>query len=47
MSQLFLIVAAFLGATGVMLGAFAAHGLKSKLSESLLSGEYVRGQTSD
>ena len=37
MSQLFLIVAAFLGATAVMLGAFAAHGLKSKLSESLLS----------
>jgi uncharacterized membrane protein YgdD (TMEM256/DUF423 family) len=36
-SQLFLIVAAFLGATAVMLGAFAAHGLKSKLSESLLS----------
>tara|TARA_B100002019_G_C21133718_1_gene529634 strand:+ start:359 stop:739 length:381 start_codon:yes stop_codon:yes gene_type:complete len=36
-SQLFLIVAAFLGATGVMLGAFAAHGLKSKLGESLLS----------
>ncbi|MFD2632618.1 DUF423 domain-containing protein [Idiomarina piscisalsi] len=37
MIQLFLIVAAFLGATGVMLGAFAAHGLKSKLGESLLS----------
>jgi len=37
MSQLFLIVAAILGGTGVMLGAFAAHGLKSKLSENLLS----------
>ena len=37
MSQLFLIVAAILGGTGVILGAFAAHGLKSKLSENLLS----------
>ena len=37
MSQIFLIVAAILGGTGVMLGAFASHGLKSKLSESLLS----------
>lgn len=37
MSQLFLMVAAFLGATGVMLGAFAAHGLKSRLSTTLLS----------
>lgn len=37
MSQLFLIAAALLGATGVMLGAFAAHGLKSKLTENLLS----------
>lgn len=37
MSQVFLIVAAILGGTGVMLGAFASHGLKSKLSESLLS----------
>lgn len=37
MSQLFLIAAAFLGATGVILGAFAAHGLKSRLSENLLS----------
>lgn len=37
MSQIFLIVAAILGGTAVMLGAFAAHGLKSKLSDSLLS----------
>lgn len=37
MSQFFLMVAAFLGATGVMLGAFAAHGLKSRLSATLLS----------
>ncbi|WP_417440503.1 DUF423 domain-containing protein [Idiomarina sp.] len=37
MSQIFLIVAAILGGIGVMLGAFASHGLKSKLSESLLS----------
>ncbi|RUO68817.1 DUF423 domain-containing protein [Idiomarina ramblicola] len=37
MSQLFLIVSAILGGTGVMLGAFAAHGLKSKLSDDLLS----------
>ncbi|MTJ02086.1 DUF423 domain-containing protein [Idiomarina piscisalsi] len=37
MSQLFLIAAALLGATGVMLGAFAAHGLKSKLTENLLN----------
>lgn len=37
MSQVFLMVAAFLGATGVMLGAFAAHGLKSRLSTALLN----------
>lgn len=37
MNQIFLIVAAILGGTGVILGAFASHGLKSKLSESLLS----------
>ncbi|ASG66028.1 hypothetical protein CEW91_07660 [Idiomarina piscisalsi] len=37
MSQLFLIAAALLGATGVILGAFAAHGLKSKLTENLLN----------
>lgn len=32
-----LAVAAFFGATGVMLGAFAAHGLKQRLPEHLLS----------
>ncbi|MGM0524814.1 MAG: DUF423 domain-containing protein [Pseudomonadota bacterium] len=37
MSQLFLIIAAVLGGFAVMLGAFAAHGLKSRLSDSLLS----------
>ena len=37
MSQLFLIAAALLGATGVILGAFAAHGLKSNLTENLLN----------
>ncbi|WP_404402508.1 DUF423 domain-containing protein [Idiomarina seosinensis] len=37
MSQLFLIAAAVLGGSGVMLGAFAAHGLKSRLSDTLLN----------
>ncbi|RUO77303.1 DUF423 domain-containing protein [Idiomarina seosinensis] len=37
MSQLFLIIAAVLGGSAVMLGAFAAHGLKSRLSDTLLS----------
>ena len=37
MSQLFLIIAALLGATGVMLGAFAAHGLRARLPEDLLT----------
>ena len=37
MSQLFLIIAALLGATGVMLGAFAAHGLRGKLPENLFN----------
>ena len=35
MSQLFLIIAALLGATVVMLGAFAAHGLRGRLPENL------------
>ncbi|GAB3022940.1 DUF423 domain-containing protein [Bowmanella dokdonensis] len=35
--QVILNIAAFLGLTGVMLGAFAAHGLKHKLDESLLA----------
>ncbi|NQZ03846.1 DUF423 domain-containing protein [Idiomarina sp.] len=37
MSQLLLIIAAIYGAVAVALGAFAAHGLKSRLSEQLLS----------
>ncbi|TDP28949.1 uncharacterized membrane protein YgdD (TMEM256/DUF423 family) [Idiomarina aquatica] len=37
MSQLFLIIAALLGATGVMLGAFAAHGLRGRLPENLFN----------
>lgn len=37
MSQLFLIIAAVLGATGVLLGAFAAHGLRGKLADNLFN----------
>ncbi|WP_287831912.1 DUF423 domain-containing protein [Idiomarina sp.] len=37
MSQLLLIIAAIYGAVAVALGAFAAHGLKSRLSEQLLA----------
>ncbi len=37
LAPLFLILAALSGLTAVMLGAFAAHGLKSRLSESALS----------
>ena len=37
MSQLFLIIAALLGATGVMLGAFAAHGLRGRLPVNLFN----------
>ena len=37
MSKLFLIIAAVNGFLAVALGAFGAHGLKGKLSESLLS----------
>lgn len=33
----FLVLAAFLGLTGVALGAFAAHGLKSQLSADYLA----------
>ena len=35
MSQVFLIIAVLLGASGVILGAFAAHGLRSRLAENL------------
>lgn len=37
MNHVFLIVAAIFGATGVMLGAFAAHGLRDKLSASVFN----------
>lgn len=37
MSPIFLIIAAVLGATGVMLGAFAAHGLRGKLPDNLFN----------
>lgn len=37
MSQFFLIIAAVLGGSAVVLGAFAAHGLKKQLSAELLS----------
>lgn len=37
MSQLLIIIAALYGAVAVALGAFAAHGLKSRLSEQLLT----------
>ncbi len=37
MAKLVLIIAALSGATSVILGAFAAHGLKAKLPENLLS----------
>lgn len=36
MSKFYLLIAAFLGATGVMLGAFGAHGLRGKVAENLL-----------
>lgn len=35
MSQLFLIIAALVGGVAVMLGAFAAHGLRGKLADNL------------
>lgn len=37
MPKIFLLLAAISGALSVMLGAFAAHGLKSRLSPELLS----------
>ncbi|MCO6056299.1 DUF423 domain-containing protein [Pseudomonas sp. MOB-449] len=37
MARLFLLLSAFAGFTGVALGAFAAHGLKSKLTPEYLS----------
>ena len=36
MNRRFLITGAFLGLTGIVLGAFAAHGLKEAISESAL-----------
>ncbi|MFI2811215.1 MULTISPECIES: DUF423 domain-containing protein [Microbulbifer] len=36
MTKLYLLIAAFLGATGVMLGAFGAHGLRGRVAENLL-----------
>ena len=37
MLRVFLMLAAFFGFTGVALGAFAAHGLKNRLSEQYLT----------
>ncbi|MFP3516346.1 DUF423 domain-containing protein [Pseudomonas sp. SIMBA_077] len=37
MLRVFLMLAAFFGFTGVALGAFAAHGLKGRLSEQYLA----------
>ena len=37
MARLFLLLSAFAGFTGVALGAFAAHGLKSRLSPEYLA----------
>ncbi|MET1080402.1 MAG: DUF423 domain-containing protein [Pseudomonas sp.] len=37
MVRLFILLAAFFGFTGVALGAFAAHGLKSRLSAEYLA----------
>ncbi|PTQ72903.1 DUF423 domain-containing protein [Pseudomonas sp. GV071] len=37
MLRVFILLAAFFGFTGVALGAFAAHGLKSKLSTEYLA----------
>lgn len=36
MTKLYLLLAAFLGGTGVVLGAFGAHGLRGKVAENLL-----------
>ncbi len=37
MTSIFLVIAALFGLLSVMLGAFAAHGLRARLSESALS----------
>ena len=36
MAKLYLLLATFFGGTGVMLGAFGAHGLRNKVAENLL-----------
>ena len=36
MAKLYLLLAALFGGTGVMLGAFGAHGLRNKVTENLL-----------
>lgn len=36
MSKLYLLIAAALGGSGVVLGAFGAHGLRGKVAENLL-----------
>ncbi|MBB5211641.1 DUF423 domain-containing protein [Microbulbifer hydrolyticus] len=36
MAKLYLLLAAFFGGTGVILGAFGAHGLRDKVAENLL-----------
>ncbi|WP_237059622.1 DUF423 domain-containing protein [Microbulbifer sediminum] len=36
MTKPFLMIAAFFGGTGVMLGAFGAHGLRGRVAEKLL-----------
>ncbi len=36
MAKLYLLIAALLGGTGVILGAFGAHGLRGKVAENLL-----------
>lgn len=36
MTKIYLLIAAFYGASGVMLGAFGAHGLRGKVTENLL-----------
>ncbi|WP_295803287.1 DUF423 domain-containing protein [uncultured Microbulbifer sp.] len=36
MAKLYLLLAAFFGGTGVILGAFGAHGLRNKVAENLL-----------
>ena len=41
MLRSFLMLAAFFGFTGVALGAFAAHGLKSRLSAEYALSSFV------